>query len=152
MFTMPQRDDCEAYKTRSVNDLPVKEKKLVKKHRWFYYFMIESAGSVYIRKRTEKDIWQNLHEFVLLETDENINSPHHHFLKTLFGNQSFDITSRSRVYVQQLTHQTIHGQFIFVAAPENVVLPSSYMKVTKKQLAEFAFPRMLNIFLENELI
>jgi A/G-specific adenine glycosylase len=148
----PQRDDCEAYKMGSVKDLPVKEKKLIKRHRWFYYFMIETPGFVYIRKRTEKDIWQNLHEFVLHETAETTPFPHRQFLKAMFGNQSYVITSQSRVYVQQLTHQTIHGQFLVVTAPENVVLPPSYMKVTKKQLTEFAFPRMLSIFLENELI
>jgi A/G-specific adenine glycosylase len=148
----PQQDDCEAYKKGTIKDLPVKEKKLIKRHRWFYYFMVETSDSVYIRKRTEKDIWQNLHEFILHETGETTPYPHFSFLKNLFGNQSFVITSRSKVYVQQLTHQTIHGQFIVVTAPENVILPASFMKVTKKELTGFAFPRMLSIFIENELI
>jgi len=148
----PQQGDCEAYKLGSVKELPVKEKKLIKRHRWFYYFMIETSDTVYIRKRTEKDIWQNLHEFVLHETEDPAPFPHQSYLKQFFGDQLFVVTSQSRVYVQQLTHQTIHGQFILVTAPENVILPVSYMKVTKKQLADFAFPRMISIFLENKFI
>ena len=148
----PQQADCEAYRLGSVKELPVKEKKLIKRHRWFYYFMIETADAVYIRKRTEKDIWQNLHEFVLHETKDPTPIPHQIYLKQFFGDQPFVVTSQSRVYIQQLTHQTIHGQFIHVTAPENVILPASYMKVTKKQVAEFAFPRMISIFLENKLI
>ena len=146
----PQQGDCVAYKLGSVKDLPVKEKKLIKRHRWFYYLMIETSDTVYIRKRTEKDIWQNLHEFVLHETEEPAPFPHDGYLDQIFGDQPYVITSQSRVYVQQLTHQTIHGQFIHITVTENVTLPDSYLKITKKQLTDFAFPRMISIFLENK--
>ncbi|RYY11142.1 MAG: A/G-specific adenine glycosylase, partial [Chitinophagaceae bacterium] len=94
----PQREDCEAYKTGTVHQLPVKEKKLIKKHRWFYYFMIGSGDDVYIRKRTGKDIWQNLHEFVLHESPDPGAFPHNTYLKQLFGDQPFAVVSHSRVY------------------------------------------------------
>ena len=119
----PQQGDCVAYKLGSVKELPVKEKKLVKRHRWFYYFMIETSDNIYIRKRTEKDIWQNLHEFVLHETEDPAPFPHEVYLDQIFGDQRYVVTSQSRVYVQQLTHQTIHGRFIHVTVPENVNLP-----------------------------
>ncbi len=67
---MCRKKECEAFNNGHVHLLPVKEKKLKTRTRWLYYFIIESAGSVYIRKREEKDIWQNLHEFVLMEKDE----------------------------------------------------------------------------------
>src|SRR5690606_27000358 len=35
-----QRQDCEAYRLGVVNQLPVKEKTINKKVRWFYYFII----------------------------------------------------------------------------------------------------------------
>jgi A/G-specific adenine glycosylase len=147
----PQQQDCEAFKNDLVRQLPVKEKKRGKKHRWFYYFMIQSSGAVFIRKRTEKDIWQNLHEFVLLETNEPAPFPHQSFLKKLLGDQPFAIISQSRVYIQQLTHQTIHGQFIEVSAQEGILLPSPFQKVNKPELSGLAFPKMINIFLEEQV-
>jgi A/G-specific adenine glycosylase len=146
----PQQTDCEAYKNGVVNLLPVKEKKLIKKHRWFYYFMVESPGCVFIRKRTDRDIWQNLHEFVLHETADPAPFPHNAYLKSLFGNKPFAITSQSHVYVQQLTHQTIHGQFISVSVPSDNQLPAPYIGVTREKLSAYAFPRMINAFLEAE--
>ncbi|HTF27861.1 MAG TPA: A/G-specific adenine glycosylase, partial [Flavitalea sp.] len=138
----PQQQDCEAFKNDLIRQLPVKEKKLVKKHRWFYYFKIQSPETVFIRKRTEKDIWQNLHEFALYETNDPSPFPHQPFLKGLLGAQPYAIISQSRVYIQQLTHQTIHGQFIEVSTPEDVFLPPPFQKVNKRELSGLAFPKM----------
>ncbi len=45
-----QREDCQAYKCNLVKQLPVKEKSLIKKTRWFYYFVVVYKNSLYIRK------------------------------------------------------------------------------------------------------
>ena len=45
----------------------VKEKSIVKKHRWFYYLVLECNDEIFIRQRAEKDIWHLLHEFILFE-------------------------------------------------------------------------------------
>lgn len=146
----PQQNECEAFAHGFIKDLPVKEKKLVKKHRWFYYFVIQTPSSVFIRKRTSKDIWQNLHEFALEENTEPSPFPHHTQLKKMLGNQTFAIISQSRVYIQQLTHQTIHGQFIQVSVPENVSMPSPFLKVEKDSVTKLAFPRIINTYLEEQ--
>ena len=148
----PQQMECEAFNKGLIKVLPVKEKKLIKRHRWFYYFLIESPDAVYIRKRTGKDIWQNLHEFVLYETSDPSPFPHHHHLKEIFGEQPFAVTMQSSIYIQQLTHQTIHGQFIMVSTSPETKLPGDFLKVPKAQLSGFAFPRMINNFLESEYI
>src|SRR5690349_13382057 len=83
----PQQEDCQAFNLGSVKDLPVKGKKLTRKHRWFYYFMIEKPGTTFIRKRTASDIWQNLHEFILHETSDPETFPHKSYLKQLLGDQ-----------------------------------------------------------------
>ncbi|MET0242195.1 MAG: NUDIX domain-containing protein, partial [Flavitalea sp.] len=148
----PQKNDCQANTLGFVSSLPVKEKKLVKKHRWFYYFMINTPDAVYIRKRTEKDIWQNLHEFPMHEAQDPEPFPHKNFLRSLLGVQPYSVVSQSRVYVQQLTHQTIHGQFIQVSIPKTVSVPETFTPIAKKDLARYAFPRMLNTFLEEEFV
>ncbi len=145
----PQKNDCVAFNNGFVHQLPVKEKKLVKKHRWFYYFMLQSQHGVYIRKRTANDIWQNLHEFLLYETPDAEPVQHHAWLKTISGGQPFTIVGKSAVYKQQLTHQTIHGQFIDVNISDDFVMPEGYIRVDKQNIGDYAFPRMINHFLSD---
>lgn len=143
-----QRNDCVAFNNGFVNVLPVKEKSLEKKKRWLYYFLIEIDDKVYIRKRTGKDIWQNLHEFVLFESTGPIGESlqEHFFLKNFFRDQAYEINRVSRLYKQQLTHQHIHGQFILLRVSKELVT-RDYVLVEKKRLNEYAFPRFINQFL-----
>ncbi|MBC7829819.1 MAG: A/G-specific adenine glycosylase [Chitinophagaceae bacterium] len=145
-----QQRDCVAFNKGFVARLPVKEKMVPKKNRWLYYFLIEVDDQIYIRKRAEKDIWQNLHEFVLLETPGPINRPFQGlpFLKKLFQRGVYDINHTSKLYKQQLTHQTIQGQFILVIAKKELVTLYSYMLVKKDKLHQYAFPKFINKFLE----
>lgn len=148
----PQQSDCEAFKHNFVKELPVKEKSLVKKERWFYYFIIQYQHKLYIRQRTDKDIWQDLHEFVPYEAAAPVEEMFQElpFLKELFGKQSYSVTHISKVYHQQLTHQLVHGQFITVTALKPVAALKGFMLVDKKQLKKYAFPRLINTFLEEK--
>lgn len=145
-----QRTECVAFNKGFVAALPVKEKILRKKNRWLYYFLIEVDDKIYIRKRIEKDIWQNLHEFVLLETYGPVKKSFddHPFLKSLFEDKKYDINHTSKLYKQQLTHQHIHGQFIIVRAKKELLTLYSYKLVEKNKLNQYAFPKFINQFLE----
>ncbi len=146
------QDQCTAYQHDRVQELPVKEKKIAKIHRWFYYILAEKNSSFLVRKRTEKDIWQNLHEFFLIEAN------HHSEIETLLGSEGFkqlgfikyELLSVSAVYKQQLTHQTIHAIFIRIAV-KNGRVPGGMELVAKAHLKKLAFPRMINHYLEQEL-
>lgn len=144
-----QRKECEAFKHGLVNKLPVKEKQLKIKTRWLYYFIIEKENSVFIRKREEKDIWQNLHEFILLEKDEPDDNPAREFLNQLLPHCSYTIVSSSDVYTQQLTHQRISGRFFRVKLNGHATIGGGYTRVKKSALKEYAFPKFINNFLEN---
>ncbi len=145
-----QQPDCEAFRHDQVKMLPVKEKSLVKKDRWLYYFIIEFEGKVFIRLRTGKDIWENLHEFVLFESPGPVEENFHElgFLQTLLKGQSFTVEHISKVYRQQLTHQNIHGQFITLTVNQPVPALSDFSLVERKRLKEYAFPRLINTYLE----
>ena len=144
-----QKNECEAFKQNVVTQLPVKQKALVRKERWFYYFIIECNSKWYIRQRTGKDIWENLFEFVLFESpaaveDITVKLP---FLKKLVNGQTCQIESISRMYRQQLTHQTIHGRFVKIKVQKAVPALSSFSLVDRKQLSKYAFPRFITTFL-----
>ena len=148
----PQSADCMAFKYGWISSLPVKKKRVQKKERWFYYFLIKNSDrQFYIRQRTGKDIWKNLYEFVLCEKDspwdENDTS-----LRKLAGQflglKTFLIRSLSDRYTQQLTHQTIHGRIIVVEIRKGTPALKEYTCVTKKQMKTFPFPRMISNYLD----
>ena len=62
----PMKDHCAAFKNDLIDKLPVKEKKIEIKTRWFNYLVIENNSRFYIRNRIDNDIWNNLNEFVLV--------------------------------------------------------------------------------------
>ncbi|MEI9808404.1 MAG: hypothetical protein WDO16_11340 [Bacteroidota bacterium] len=66
----PFQKTCYAFLHNKINELPVKEKKLRIKKRWFCYFVFDHAGETAIRQRTNKDIWQQLYEFPVIEMDK----------------------------------------------------------------------------------
>jgi A/G-specific adenine glycosylase len=144
-----QKKECEAFKQNRIDQLPVKQKSIIRKERWFYYFIIECNGKWYIRQRTGRDIWENLFEFVLFESPaavENITGKLP-FLKKLVNGQTAHIESISRMYRQQLTHQTIHGRFVKVTVTEPLPALDDFLLVNKKQVAKYAFPRLITAFL-----
>ena len=145
---------CVAFLQDKVDVLPVKEGKMIKKLRWFYYFIVEYKGKIYVRKRGPKEIWENLHEFLLFEADrlmtmEEIQATH--FFKDIAGKTKASILQVSKMYKQQLTHQTISGCFIEVKLEKEPTL-KDYKPVSFKQLIKLPFPKFITGFLaENEL-
>lgn len=139
---------CKAFRKGLVNVLPVKEKKIVKKQRWFYYIIAERQQKFYIKKRTAKDIWQNLHEFILIEENTKLTN------NQVFGTDIFrqvagidyTVESVSEFYTQQLTHQTIHGCFIHIKIAQKPGL-ADYMFLTSDELSFLAFPKFINNYL-----
>ena len=139
---------CAAYNTGKVNELPVKEKKIIKKNRWFYYVVLEKDEKFFIRKREGKDIWQSLYEFILIEWPGKIDP------QELLQTEEFKSVLPSRVqlvevsleYKQQLTHQTIHAVFIVMQMVGGAA-PNGYELVLAKDFKKIAFPRLLNHFI-----
>jgi A/G-specific adenine glycosylase len=144
------KNHCFAYKKGFVNKLPIKEKKIKIITRWFNYLVISYNDKLYIRKRIGRDIWKNLHEFVLIETNTNASA------KKILANaekekilkkDSYKVVSISPLYSQQLSHQTIKGRFVKIAIKNEFVLPG-FKPVSLKQLSRHAFPRLLNSYFE----
>lgn len=150
----PLAKNCQAFKLGMVANLPVKSKKLVRKSRWFNYVVIRSGDHLWVRKRTESDIWANLYEFVLVETPEAISTtalmdlPE---LKSLLGKRKVPIVETSSPYLQQLTHQTIHGQFVLLEMPR-VNLPDPYWAATAAELKTLPFPKFISRYLQDNFV
>lgn len=141
--------NCEALLQNKVNNYPVKSKKLIKKNRWFYYIIAEYKGNIYIRKRTGNDIWQNLHEFFLIESDKELTQSeilNSASFKKIAG-KDYQLIDISREYKQQLTHQAIHGFFIHIKLKSEPSV-EGYQQKNKQALLLLAFPRFITGYFE----
>lgn len=140
---------CTAFLQGSTNQLPVKEKSILKRSRWFYYLVLDFKGSVYVRKRGGGDIWENLYEFILIELNEAVQLDSLQPVKEFFGDGRFEVNHISNFYTQQLTHQTIHGRFIQVKIEEPFTL-IGYKPVSKKALEKLPFPKFITNYLKDK--
>ncbi len=140
---------CMALKLDKVNSLPVKLGKIIKKNRWFYYVVVEQKEKVYVRKRGAKDIWENLYEFILIEGVRSLSLEQikqDPLFKAFKTKNIIEIMHDPKIHRQQLTHQTIQGQFIQVKIKDPLVL-KDYKPVTYKDLAKLPFPKFITAYL-----
>jgi len=147
------KKSCVAFTKKLVDRLPVKEKKINKKTRWFYYYIVWYNASTYIRERQDRDIWRHLHEFFLLERAERMEETEimmNEAIKPFFEKYGARITAVSKLYSQQLTHQTIRGQFIELSCQKPPVMNEQFRKVISGDLAKHAFPKFITTYLQEK--
>ena len=101
---------CEAFKLDIVDKLPVKKKNITISQRFFNYFVvIDKSSKVKIHKRKEKDIWNNLYEFELLETKNKISVKEaESYLKEKYQRLIFQ---KKYQVSHKLTHQVLSIDF-----------------------------------------
>ncbi len=151
----PLRDGCQALEAGTVYELPVKEKKLKKRTRYFNYLVItDGKQRTLLHQRQSGDIWEGLYEFPLLESDSgNLSlselSVADQWPEWLPASELTFVRS-SPPYKQQLTHQTIVAVFHSFTTDAIVKPPTDYRPVSNKKFSNFAFPRLLNRFLEEK--
>lgn len=138
--------ECKAFRFNQVAELPVKSKKTITRQRWFYYLAVEYDSKVLIRKRTAKDIWQDLHEFVLVETERR-TAPGDILQiaadRGLISRHGAEIKSASPELSQQLSHQKITGRLLRVDQKKPLI-PPGFQWVPVKKVKKLAFPRFIN--------
>jgi A/G-specific adenine glycosylase len=151
--TCPLNKDCQAYGNGWTEILPVKEKSKAKRQRWLYYYILETGdGKTWLRQRKGKDIWEGLYEFVLWESDhavaeEELSRPP--FAKGLFPGGSLIVRHISKIYRQELSHQTIQGQYITVRPDGPLPKLKGYRLVAKQKMEGYAFPGFINAWLRD---
>lgn len=143
------KTDCAGFLKNMVHQLPIKEKSITKTTRWFYYLVVELEEEVYVRKRLAKDIWENLYEFILMETSEAILFENMKPVEELLGKAEFELLLISPAYRQILTHQTIRGQFIRIKIKKPLEL-KGYEMVNKTALVKLPFPKYITNFLKDK--
>jgi A/G-specific adenine glycosylase len=143
----PVQEYCLAFQNNTVYQRPVKDKKLKIKERFFHYFIFNDKDSVYIQKRTAKDIWQNLYEFYLIESDESMNPEEilkHKGLKGL--GVKFKVNAIHVAKKHILSHQHLYATF-YECSVEKSVKNETLIKIKRKDLNDYALPQLINKYL-----
>ncbi len=142
-------ENCTAFANGDTQGYPVKEKKVKQSSRWMYYFIAGYNDNYFIRKRTEKDIWFQLYEFVLIETNDKKSIAQ--ILKLNAYKQlmpsTASITNTSEVYSHKLTHQTLHVVVVEAHLQAGTKL-NGYQLTARSQLKKLAFPKILSLHVE----
>ena len=155
----PVQQQCVAYQTGRQRDLPVKKKKAAVRERFFHYlvFCTQQNGEsvVAMHERLSRDIWQNLHEFYLIETDEPKTS-----LRDLDIPESLNelveegvFTAPPKAGTQLLSHQRIRTLFYRIDLPEGAKnsLPVGFKWYTRQQISQLPKPVLVTDYFENML-
>ncbi len=148
----PLKKNCAAFIIGAVNQLPVKDKKITVKNRWFNYLVVQHINEVLVKKRGEGDIWENLYDFILVETDSAIELPaitSMPLLTKMFGSKNSKVNQQSAPYKQKLTHQIINGQFINITLNKKTT-PKGYHWAHISQLDKLAFPKIITTYLKDK--
>ena len=107
---------CLAKQLNLQLELPVKQKRAKIQKRYFHYFDININGYTYLNKRVGDDIWKNMYEFPLIETDikTSFNVLSETSLSQNFFNESELVFELKKEVKHILTHQHIYTTFYTV--------------------------------------
>ncbi|HPZ88272.1 MAG TPA: A/G-specific adenine glycosylase [Flavihumibacter sp.] len=146
-----QAVECQAFRHKWVGMLPVKSKSLVRKTRFLNFFILSYKGGFYVRQRTANDIWKDLFEWVLLESDAALtanDAAMREKLAVLFPGWRGRVLQVSAPQKQQLTHQNIEGIFTRVELEFPLPPDTGYQLLPADTLRQLAFPRFITRYLE----
>ncbi len=147
----PFLDSCFAYQNKKVEFLPVKEKKLKRSIRYFYYFVHRSDNGLILQKRTAKDIWQELYEFPLIEAKEELDEK---AILKLARTSSIishhaEIIGISAKVKHVLSHQDIFARFFEIREPHLMHQKEGKTVFVKdEEIKDFALPRLIEQYLQ----
>lgn len=149
----PLNESCYAYLNKKVYDFPIKGKKIKKRTRYFYYLHIVNEHNIVMKKRKEKDIWQHLFDFPLIENKEEIkieNVIKEEAFQAIFKDTNYEITDVSAPIKHILTHQTIVARFIKITIKnsKNLQLKDNDLQwISLSDAKNIAIPRLIEKYL-----
>lgn len=134
----PLKSKCIAYQNNAISKYPPAKKTIEKKVRHFHYFiLLDNKSRVLIRKREERDIWQGLYEFPMIET----NSSRKPDIKQL---EKFSINPILNKPVlkqtQVLSHRLVTGYFYLIRFNNKML---NTISIPYSKLSAYPLPRII---------
>lgn len=152
----PLADSCVALAKGLVVKLPVKQHKTKTINRYFNYIYVRMGAHTFLNKRNGKDIWKNLFEFPLIETDVEVTEEELLALpafRSLFADGEVPSVRCMQKNVKHvLSHRIIYANFYEVELAEDSKSFSAYRKVKADELEKYAVPRLIHSYMEKYLV
>ncbi len=140
--TCPLNDSCVALATKSIKELPVKEKKIKVKNRYFNYLVfISEDNKTILSERKGKGIWQGLYEFPLIETEKSVSKEELH---KEFSTKKEILLFNKKDIIHKLSHQHLYTKFWIVK--DDKLQENS---INWKEIEKYAVPILIANFLKN---
>lgn len=131
----PFFNQCYALQHGQVNTLPIKSNKISKRERYFVYTIYIYSNNTLLEQRTGKDIWKNLYQFPLLETDQQ---------------QYEQIENYEYQLREVLTHQIVHAKFIVETQCQSLKATNNQIIVPISALNDYPMPKIMTEFLKSK--
>lgn len=149
----PLSDICLAYSQNKVSSYPVKQGKTKVKERYFNYLDIRIGSSMFLNKRTGNDIWKNLYELPLIETNEKLTLEELQktdAFRAMFENAGdISIHPMGITLKHVLSHRIIYANFYTIEITKGASVEERFMKIDKADLFNFAISRLVDRYLEH---
>jgi A/G-specific adenine glycosylase len=144
--TCPLNNSCIALATKSIKELPVKEKKIKVRKRYFNFLVfVSDNGQTILSERKGKGIWQGLYQFPLVETEKSVSK------EELYTEKPAEIKSlesavlfNEKEIVHKLSHQHLHTKFWIVK--KNDLQENN---VNWNEIEKYPVPILIANFLKN---
>ncbi len=144
--TCPLNDSCVALETKTIKELPVKEKKIKVRKRYFNYLVfISNDHKTMLSERKGKGIWQGLFQFPLIESEKSISIKELCLeLETKEIPIEGVVLFNKKEIVHKLSHQHLYTKFWVVKKDK---LHDN--QVDWKTIKKYPVPILIANFLEN---
>lgn len=145
------KDYCLAFQNNQVSILPIKNKTIKIKERFFYYFKVNYKNKVYIQKRTKKDIWQNLYEFFLIEEGSELTDEQALLLfQKIYRLNEFNVLNTSKQSKHILSHQHIYSTIFEIAISKPLKELKDIEEIKMEEINNYGFPQLLVRYLKSK--
>lgn len=132
----PLNDSCVALEKGLITSLPVKEKKVKIRNRYFNYLVFLSADNkTVLNERTGKGIWQGLYEFPIVESDISLDEQelinNEVFKQEISCYESISLFNEQEI-IHKLSHQHLYTKFWIVTTSKKISSSISWATVKKR--------------------
>ncbi|MEQ6124927.1 A/G-specific adenine glycosylase [Pseudotenacibaculum sp. MALMAid0570] len=141
----PLSSSCVAFEKKRIKELPVKEKKIKIKNRFFNYLVfVTEKGDTIIEERKGKGIWQGLYQFPLIETKKELDTivGLEEFETKVFSDCMIKLFNENPI-VHKLSHQHLYTKFWIVGVKTHPNTNTSWRKIN-----EYPVPVLISNFLD----
>jgi A/G-specific adenine glycosylase len=151
----PFEANCLARANQLISQYPVKLNKTKTKDLYLYYFHIHDSECLYINRRSEKGIWQNLFEFPLIESEvpldfEQLSRTTQFREWFREENTDFKLIIENRKHV--LSHRILYARFYEVSLERLPKGMDKFAKIKRGEIDKYPVHRLMQYYVEEKLV